>query len=175
MRTHEEFPQATFYRDSQNLIFASKELYDLFYENEFAIDPDVRASPSYAGTLRSLANYEAQDDYRIYSFTQRARDKKLPETAPDILKLYGAERFLREQLRWCIILHFFGGDNSEKYDEDDIRAFAARAGFYPGTRPRIRFTDKKWKTAIGKGFIPWVTETDGEDDTDESENESEDE
>ena len=60
-------------------------------------------------------------------------------------------------------------------DEDDIRAFAARAGFYPGTRPRIRFTDKKWKTAIGKGFIPWVTETDGEDDTDESENESEDE
>lgn len=138
-----------------------KDLLDAFQGNAFGIDVDVSFS-SASEPLQSLTALPLQDDYRIVILRDMGPVGKLltgidsqaffrrPQfkaqfTGPD-------EYFLRQHFKFCLEVHFFGGDIRAVYPREVVYERIFELGIM-GEKRLASFDDPRWETELGRELL----------------------
>jgi len=123
------------FKQMENAITLRQDLLEPWSENMFGIDVD--------------------DDYRIIVFQDLPAGLTLPSHLPPN-STRPSDEFLRLNLRWCIGVHFFGGDISEDYSVGDVQTLMSEL------IESNNLTDEKWQSGLGaevlEEFLKWSAE-----------------
>jgi len=123
------------FKRMENAITLREDLLGPWSENMFSVDVD--------------------DDYRIIVFKDLPEGLTLPShLSPDSPR--PSDYFLRSNFKWCIGVHFFGGDISEDYSVGDVQTLMSEL------IESNNLTDEKWQSGIGaevlEEFMKWSAE-----------------
>ncbi|KAF8576108.1 hypothetical protein K439DRAFT_1640812 [Ramaria rubella] len=132
--TTESNPDLSSYRSVANGILLHSDLIQPFQENSIGIDID--------------------DEYRLVVFKDLSlQDITIPShISPDFISPE-QRPFLQDHFRYCLWVHFCGGDICDQYKREDVSALMEDLGLYGGDDDDVALVsldDPRWQTEIGR-------------------------
>ncbi|KAJ7615615.1 hypothetical protein DFH06DRAFT_123414 [Mycena polygramma] len=123
--------------DAQNVLTMRSDLKYHFHSNRFSVDVD--------------------DGYRIVVFRDMGPSRLLLPTHLPRHPKHGAltDAFLRDHLRFSLVVTMLGGDILEDYSQAEILQLSGELiGFGRGDeRDAVPLTDERWKTPLGQEIL----------------------